>query len=53
VSFKVLLHPKAASFVEKLDRSPKEGIRQSLRELESSTEAKGDRLKYSQFWRLA
>jgi mRNA interferase RelE/StbE len=52
VSFKVLLHPKAARFLEKLDTSLKERIRQTLRELEDSPETKGERLKYSQFWRL-
>ena len=38
MSFKVLLHPKAARFLEKLDTSLKERIRQSLRELEDSPE---------------
>ena len=51
MSFKVLLHPKAARFLEKLDAFPKDRIRQSLRELEDSPE-KGEHLKHSPFWRL-
>ena len=52
MSYKVLLHPKAAQFLEKVDASLKERTKKQLRELESSPDEKGERLKYSSFWRL-
>jgi mRNA interferase RelE/StbE len=51
VTFKVLLHPKAARFLEKLDTSFKDRIIQNLKEVEDSPE-KGEHLKHSPFWRL-
>jgi len=51
VSYRVLLHPKAARFLEKADASVRDRVRQSLRGLEDSPELKGERLKHSQFWR--
>jgi len=51
VSYRVLLHPKAARFLEKADTSVRDQVKQSLRELENSPETKGERLKHSQFWR--
>ena len=51
MSFKVLLHPKAARFLEKLDTSHKVRITQSLKELEDSP-GKGEHLKHSPFRRL-
>jgi mRNA interferase RelE/StbE len=51
VSFKVLLHPKAARFLEKLDASFKDRIIQNLKELEDFPE-KGEHLMHSPFWRL-
>jgi len=51
VSYRVLLHPRAARFLEKADASVRDQVKQSLRELENSPERKGERLKHSQFWR--
>jgi len=52
VTFKVLLHPKAARFLDSLDAGLGSRIKQSLRELEDSPEVKGQRLKGSMFRRL-
>jgi len=51
VSYRVLLHPRAARFLEKADASVRDQVKQSLRELENSPERKGERLRHSQFWR--
>ena len=51
MSYRVLLHPRAARFLEKADASVRDQVKQSLRELENSPERKGERLKHSQFWR--
>lgn len=52
MTFKVLLHPKAARFLRRVDSSIRDQIRQHLRELEVSPENKGEHLKNSTFWRL-
>jgi len=52
VSYRVLLHPKAARFLEKADASVRDQVKQSLQDLENSPERKGERLKHSQFWRI-
>jgi len=52
VSYRVLLHPKAARFLEKADASVRDKVKQGLRGLENSPERKGERLKHSQFWRI-
>jgi mRNA interferase RelE/StbE len=52
VSFKVLLHPRAARFLDRLNAALRSRIKQSLKELEGSPESKGERLKGSPFWRL-
>lgn len=51
MSFKVLLHPKAARSLKKLQPSIRNRIAGSIRELEQFPE-KGDPLSPSQFWRL-
>ncbi|MDV3277233.1 MAG: type II toxin-antitoxin system RelE/ParE family toxin [Nitrososphaerales archaeon] len=51
MSFKVLLHPKVARSLKKLQPSIGRRILESVRELERSPE-KGDPLNPSQFWRL-
>lgn len=51
MSYRVLLHPRAARFLEKADASVRDQVKQSLRELENSPERKGERLRHSQFWR--
>lgn len=52
MTFKVLLHPKAAKALEKLEKSTKRGIIEKLRELGGKPEEFGKRLKYSDFWSL-
>ena len=52
MSFKVLLHPKAARFMEKAHPSLKKRLKDSLKELEESPEDKGERLTNTPFWRL-
>ena len=47
----VLLHPKAAGALSKLDKVTKERTKARLRELESHPE-RSKRLKYSDFWVL-
>ena len=52
MSYRVLLHPKAAEFLKRADVPLRRRIRDRLRELVSSTKETGQRLKYSPFWRL-
>jgi mRNA interferase RelE/StbE len=51
LSFAVLLHPKAARSLRKLQPSVRNRIVEATKELAESPE-KGDQLKPSQFWRL-
>jgi len=51
MSYGVLLHPKSARFLSKLDRAMKERIGGKLRELASQPE-RGKRLRHSDFWIL-
>jgi mRNA interferase RelE/StbE len=51
LSYRVLLHPKAAEFLETSDAPLGERIEDRLRELVSSPKETGRRLKYSPFWR--
>ncbi len=51
MSFTVLLHPKAAKSLKKLETFVRRRILKSLKELEQSPE-NGDPLKPSQFWKL-
>lgn len=50
--FTVLLHPKAAKALEKIEESVRLRIIEKLRELRSRPERVGKRLKYSNFWSL-
>ena len=52
MSYRVLLHPRAADFLKKTDATSKKRIKDRMRELENSPERKGQHLKYSPFWRL-
>jgi len=52
LKYRVFLHPKAAEFLRKLRHPLREKIKNNLRELEESPEQKGQRLKYSPFYRL-
>ena len=51
MSFTVLLHPKAARSLMKLQPSVRNRIVEAMKELAESPE-KGDPLKPSKFWRL-
>ena len=50
--FTVLLHPKAAKALEKIEKPTRPRIVRKLRELEDSPERAGKPLKYSNFWSL-
>jgi len=52
LSYRVLLHPKAADFLKKAKTGLRNRIRDALKELESSPETKGERLQHSRFLRL-
>lgn len=51
MAFTVLLHPKTAKALEKIEKS-KSRIIEKLRELEDSSEKIGKPLRYSDFWSL-
>lgn len=51
MAYKVLLHPKAARFLKKLDAQSKKPIKSKLKNLAKEPEL-GKPLKYSNFWRL-
>ncbi len=51
MSYRILLHPKAAKSLKKLPLTLKQRVEEALAELESNPE-KGDQLKPSNFWRL-
>ena len=48
----ILLHPKAAKALEKIEKSIRLRIIEKLRELRNRPERVGKRLKYSDFWSL-
>jgi mRNA interferase RelE/StbE len=52
VDFRVLLHPKAAKEIAKIEESVRARIVERLRELKNRPEKVGKRLKYSDFWSL-
>lgn len=52
MAFTVLLHPKAARALEKIEKSVKSRIIEKLRELADYPDKTGKRLKYSDFWSL-
>lgn len=51
MSFRVLLHPRAAKFLERLDAATAARIKESLKHLEQHPQL-GKRLKYFDFWSL-
>ena len=51
MSYKILLHPKAAKSLKKLPPTLGKRVKEALAELESKPE-KGDQLKPSDFWRV-
>jgi len=52
VAFSVLLHPKAAKELEKIDNPIKSRLTERLRELKDNPETIGKLLKPSSFWSL-
>ena len=50
--FAVVLHPKAARALKKIEKSAGSRIIEELRELRNRPEKVGKRLKYSDFWSL-
>lgn len=52
MTFVVLLHPKAAKALEKIEKPVKSRIIEKLRELGEYPDKTGKRLKYSDFWSL-
>jgi len=52
VAFTILLHPKAAKILQKIEEPMRSRIKEKLRELRDSPERVGKPLKYSDFWSL-
>jgi len=52
VAFTVLLHPKAAKTLQKIEEQLRSRIIEKLRELRERPQRIGKRLKYSDFWSL-
>ena len=52
MAFVVLLHPKAAKALDKIEEPVRPRIMEKLRELRNRPEEVGKRLKYSDFWSL-
>jgi len=52
VVFVVLLHPRAAKDLGKIEKLVQERIKEQLRELKERPEQVGKQLRYSDFWSL-
>jgi len=52
VAFTILLHPKAAKELERLEDALKTRVKERLRELKDNPESIGKALKPSDFWSL-
>jgi len=52
VAFTILLHPKAAKALEKIEKSTRLRIKNKLRELRERPERIGKPLKYTNFWSI-
>jgi len=52
VTFTVLLHPKAAKTLQKIEEPLRSRITEKLGELKECPERIGKRMKYSDFWSL-
>ena len=52
MSFTVLLHPKAAKELKKIEKAAKTRVVERLRELKDNPERVGKILKHSNFWSL-
>jgi len=52
VTYSILLHPKAARELEKIEESTRSRIKEKLTELRNNPEELGKRLRYTDFWSL-
>ena len=52
MTFTILVHPKAAKALKKIEEQTRSRITEKLRELRNRPERTGKRLKYSDFWSL-
>jgi mRNA-degrading endonuclease RelE of RelBE toxin-antitoxin system len=52
VAFDVLLHPKVAKALGRIEKQTRQRIKEQLRELRERPEKAGKQLKYSNFWSL-
>ncbi|MFH0848165.1 MAG: type II toxin-antitoxin system RelE/ParE family toxin [archaeon] len=52
MSYRILLHLKAARFLQKAGPSVRDQLKRRLRELEELSETKGEHLKHSPFYSL-
>jgi mRNA interferase RelE/StbE len=52
VAFAVLLHPKAAKALGRIEKQTRQRIKEQLRELRERPEKAGKQLRYSNFWSL-
>ncbi len=50
--YSILLHPKAAEYLDKYREPYKSRIKDKLKELKEEPEEKGKRLRYTKFWRV-
>ncbi len=52
MTYKVLLHPKAAQELNKIREPTRSRITERLKELQSDPEEKGKKLRYTDYWSL-
>ncbi len=52
MAFDILLHPKAAKALERIEKQTRQRIKEQLRELRERPEKAGKQLRYSNFWSL-
>jgi mRNA interferase RelE/StbE len=52
VAFTVLLHPRAAKDLDRIEKVVRQRIKEQLRGLQDNPEQVGKQLKYSDFWSL-
>lgn len=52
MNFTVLLHPRAARFLERLEEPLKARIKKRMKELKDAPQEKGERLIHSPFWKI-
>ncbi len=52
MAYAILLHPKAAKALDKIEKPIKQRIKERLRELKDHPEKVGKQLTYSNFWSI-